>query len=168
MVTACNSMLQGVLASPASTCNAAQITLAGTCILTDGCFDPLHPGHVEYFRRAKAIGMPLLCKLTSASYITSHKSRPNLLSDEDRKALLESIAAIDFVEAGCRATFEVLRDSRPAIYAKGTDWLARLPQTQQLQCRLQESLLLFIDCPLNSSTKILDTFVARTHDAARI
>src|SRR5207244_10086898 len=43
--------------------------LAGTVSMVDGGFDPLHAGHVAYFREAAALGDPVLCNLATDEWV---------------------------------------------------------------------------------------------------
>jgi nicotinic acid mononucleotide adenylyltransferase len=40
----------------------------GRVAMVDGAFDPLHRGHIEYFRAAAELGLPLLCNLQRAQH----------------------------------------------------------------------------------------------------
>ncbi|NDI10852.1 MAG: hypothetical protein EBY74_07690, partial [Actinobacteria bacterium] len=44
-----------------STADLAQV--AGKVVMVDGSFDPLHDGHIEYFRQAAGLGLPVLCNV---------------------------------------------------------------------------------------------------------
>ena len=43
----------------------------GRVAMVDGAFDPLHHGHIAYFRAAKAVGATLLCNLAPDSYVSA-------------------------------------------------------------------------------------------------
>jgi D-beta-D-heptose 7-phosphate kinase/D-beta-D-heptose 1-phosphate adenosyltransferase len=67
-------------------------------VMTNGCFDLLHPGHIDYLTRARALGDRLLVAVNDDSSVQRLKgeSRPvNPL--ESRMAMLAALAAVDWV-----------------------------------------------------------------------
>ena len=58
---------------------------AGRVAMVDGGFDPLHPGHVAYFREAAALGVPVLCNVSSDAYVA--QKHPPFLTQEERGAI---------------------------------------------------------------------------------
>ncbi len=93
-------------------------------VVTNGCFDLLHRGHVEYLYSARRYGDSLLVGLNSDSSIRELKgpSRP-LMVEADRSVLLASLEPVDAVVIfqTLRAT-ELLDAIRPDIYVKGGDY----------------------------------------------
>ena len=61
-----------------------------TVAMVDGAFDPLHRGHIEYFRAAAGqLDVPLLCNVASDRYVrTKH---PPLLPEDHRAAVVDAI-----------------------------------------------------------------------------
>ena len=55
--------------------------------MVDGAFDPLHAGHIEYFRAATALGSPLLCNIAPDRYVRA--KHPALLPVEQRVEILD-------------------------------------------------------------------------------
>ncbi|MCX6553081.1 MAG: adenylyltransferase/cytidyltransferase family protein, partial [Acidobacteria bacterium] len=68
---------------------------AGTVAMVDGAFDPLHAGHVEYFKVAAALGLPLLCNVASDRYVRT-KGRPPLLPEGQRAIVVDAIRYISY------------------------------------------------------------------------
>jgi cytidyltransferase-like protein len=64
----------------------------GTVAMVDGAFDPLHRGHIEYFRAACGLGLPLLCNVASDGYVRT-KHAP-LLPEDQRAAIVDAIRFI--------------------------------------------------------------------------
>lgn len=93
-------------------------------VLTNGCFDLLHVGHVDYLERARALGDALAIAVNSDRSVRELKgpTRP-VNSAEDRARVLSALRAADFVTVfdSLRAT-DVIRAIRPAVYAKGGDY----------------------------------------------
>jgi rfaE bifunctional protein nucleotidyltransferase chain/domain len=95
-------------------------------ILTNGCFDLLHVGHVRYLRAAKALGGRLVVGLNSDSSTQALKGegRPRVPASERAEILaaLQDVDAITiFDELDVR---ELIQTLRPDIHAKGTDYTA--------------------------------------------
>ncbi len=93
-------------------------------VLTNGCFDLLHVGHVRYLAQARALGDFLAVALNGDESVRALKGegRP-INSAEDRAEVLAALGCVDFVTIfpDVRAT-EVIAAVRPAIYAKGGDY----------------------------------------------
>ena len=95
-------------------------------VLANGCFDVLHVGHVRYLRGAKELGGKLVVGVNSDETVRALKGdgRPRVPAAE-RAELLAALADVDavvvFVEPDVRA---LVRELRPDIHAKGTDYTA--------------------------------------------
>jgi D-beta-D-heptose 7-phosphate kinase/D-beta-D-heptose 1-phosphate adenosyltransferase len=135
--------------------------LPTTLAMVDGCFDPLHRGHVEYFRRAKELGTPVLCNLASDSYVRDNKGRPPLLAEVDRAAVIDAIRYVDFVFVTRQGTAWSLQHFCPRYHVKGRDWIGKLPAEQVAICRELEIEIVYVDCAWDSSTRILRTFLEK-------
>ena len=93
-------------------------------VFTNGCFDILHRGHVEYLKRSRALGAKLIVGLNSDSSVRRLKgsSRP-VNSQEDRKAVLESLDCVDEVVIFDEDTpFVLIKSVKPDIITKGGDY----------------------------------------------
>lgn len=127
--------------------------LAGQVAMVDGGFDPLHPGHVEYFRAAAELELPVLCNVSSDEWV-ARKHAP-LLTQEERAALIDAIRFVDYTHLSSGSTASVLRALRPRLYAKGADWEDRLPAEERRLCEELEIEIVFLDTVSRSSTDIL-------------
>lgn len=93
-------------------------------VLANGCFDVLHAGHVRYLEAARREGDLLVVAVNSDASMRSLKGagRP-ILPAADRAELVAALGAVDYVvifdEADVRS---LLRELRPDIHAKGTDY----------------------------------------------
>ena len=65
-------------------------------VLVTGGFDPLHSGHIAYFKEAKKLGSKLVVGLNSDNWLTQKKGKPFLTIDE-RKTILEALEIVDSV-----------------------------------------------------------------------
>jgi cytidyltransferase-like protein len=126
--------------------------------MVDGAFDPLHRGHIEYFRAAAAqLDVPLLCNVASDRYVrTKH---PPLLPEEQRAAVVDAIRFITYTHVNQFDTETVLRELQPKYYVKGADWRGRLPPEQVTICRDAGIEIVYLDTVLDSSTRILNEVI---------
>ena len=92
--------------------------------LANGNFDLLHVGHVRYLRAAKALGGKLVVAVNSDSSVRALKGdgRP-IMPENERAEIVAALADVDavvvFPELDVRA---IIREIRPDIQAKGTDY----------------------------------------------
>lgn len=128
----------------------------GTVAMVDGAFDPLHQGHIEYFRAASELGVPLLCNVASDRYVSS--KHPPLLPENQRAAVVDAIRYITYTHINRFDTETVLRELRPRFYVKGKDWDGRLPAAQVAICREHGIGIVYLDTVLDSSTRLLQQF----------
>lgn len=108
-------------------------------VVTNGCFDILHAGHVTYLAAARALGDALMIGLNSDASVRQLKGsgRP-VNSEQDRATVLAALAAVDAI-----CVFEevdalrFLAEVKPDIYAKGGDY--SIDTINQPERRLIES-----------------------------
>lgn len=124
--------------------------------MVDGAFDPLHRGHIEYFRAASQLGVPLLCNVASDRYVGT-KHRP-LLPEDQRAAIVDAIRFISYTHVYQIDTETVLRELRPRYYVKGSDWRNRLPPAQIDICREHHIEIVYLDTVLDSSSRLLKEY----------
>jgi len=118
-------MKQKILSLPALSQRSDEIRRAGQrLVLTNGCFDLLHVGHVRYLKQAREIGDFLAVAVNGDDSVRSLKGagRP-LNSENDRAEVLAALDCVDFVTIfpAMRAT-AVIKALHPAIYVKGGDY----------------------------------------------
>lgn len=102
-------------------------------VLTNGCFDILHAGHVRYLAAAKAVGDCLVLGLNSDSSVRALKGPSRPINGElDRAEVIDGLRSVDYVVIFGETTAEALvRDVRPDYYAKGGDYsLDSLPEAK--------------------------------------
>lgn len=93
-------------------------------VFTNGCFDLVHPGHIELLKQAKALGSRLIVGINSDDSVRKIKgsNRP-ILSQEDRKAVLLALESVDEVRIFDDLTPErIINEIKPDILVKGGDW----------------------------------------------
>lgn len=93
-------------------------------VFTNGCFDIIHRGHVEYLSKAKALGDILVVGLNSDDSVRRLKgpSRP-VVEEADRAHVLAALAVVDYVCVFPEDTpLELIRAIVPDVLVKGADW----------------------------------------------
>ncbi len=99
-----------------------------TVVFTNGCFDILHAGHVDFLRRCRAEGSMLVLGLnTDASVRGLGKGDDRPINQfEHRAAVLGALECVDYVVGFDEPNPEVLiRQVRPDLLAKGEDWAGK-------------------------------------------
>jgi rfaE bifunctional protein nucleotidyltransferase chain/domain len=94
-------------------------------VLTNGCFDILHRGHVTYLDQARALGAALVVALnTDASVKRLGKGEDRPLNPlADRLAVVAALASVDLVTWFDEDTpLARILEARPRILVKGGDW----------------------------------------------
>lgn len=93
-------------------------------VFTNGCFDIIHPGHVDLLSRAKALGDKLVVGINSDRSVSSIKGPGRPLQDqESRKAVLMGLSSVDEVVIYDELTpEETIKQLKPDILVKGNDW----------------------------------------------
>jgi rfaE bifunctional protein nucleotidyltransferase chain/domain len=93
-------------------------------VLTNGCFDLLHVGHLRYLQEARALGDALVVAVNGDESVRALKgpTRP-INSEGDRAEVLAGLGCVDFVTIfpTVRLT-DVITRIRPHVYAKGGDY----------------------------------------------
>jgi rfaE bifunctional protein nucleotidyltransferase chain/domain len=130
-------------------------------VVTNGCFDILHLGHVTYLETARNLGDVLLVGLNGDSSVRELKGpdRPiNCAADRAGVlAALESVDAVCVFEEKLAANF--LRRAGPVIYAKGGDYtLDSLNQDERrVVAEAGGKIVILPVVPGRSTTKLLTT-----------
>jgi D-beta-D-heptose 7-phosphate kinase/D-beta-D-heptose 1-phosphate adenosyltransferase len=93
-------------------------------VMTNGCFDILHRGHVAYLEEAKALGDRLIVAVNDDASVTRLKGAGRPINTlEDRMALLAGLAAVDWVVPFTEDTpAELVAEILPEVLVKGGDY----------------------------------------------
>ncbi len=91
---------------------------------TNGCFDVLHAGHVQYLQEARAQADALVVGLNSDGSVRALKGPSRPVNGQDARALvLSGLQAVDYVTVFHEATpMELIRAIRPEVLVKGADY----------------------------------------------
>ncbi len=93
-------------------------------VLTNGCFDLIHPGHVRYLQRARLQGDCLVVALNSDRSVRLLKGagRP-VLTETERCEVVGALECVDWVIVFDQETpLEIIQELSPDVLAKGGDW----------------------------------------------
>jgi len=93
-------------------------------VFTNGCFDLLHVGHMEYLKFARQQGDLLVVALNSDRSVRELKGagRP-ILKETDRARLLAALEYVDYVVMFDETTPEkLIKETKPSVLVKGEDW----------------------------------------------
>ncbi len=93
-------------------------------VFTNGTFDILHAGHVDYINKSKALGDVLIVGLNSDNSIKRIKGdkRP-IVKQNERAFILANLKAVDYVTIFDEDTpYETLQKLVPDVLVKGADW----------------------------------------------
>ncbi|MEX1254285.1 MAG: D-glycero-beta-D-manno-heptose 1-phosphate adenylyltransferase [Dehalococcoidia bacterium] len=137
-------------------------------VLTNGCFDLLHVGHVRYLRKARGLGDALVVALNSDASARALKgpARP-IVREEERAEVVAALASVDYVTVFDDATAEgVVSALRPDIYVKGGDYdtdRRDLPEAGVVRGYGGTVFLLELE-PGTGTTEIIRTVVRRYRD----
>ena len=102
-----------------------------TFVVTNGCFDILHVGHVRYLQKTKEYADKLIVMLNSDVSVKSIKGPTRPINCEaDRAEILSSLSCVDYVVLfDEKSPAKLLEDIKPDVYTKGADYtLETLPE----------------------------------------
>jgi D-beta-D-heptose 7-phosphate kinase/D-beta-D-heptose 1-phosphate adenosyltransferase len=93
-------------------------------VFTNGCFDILHRGHIEYLKQSKALGTFLIVGINSDESVKRLKGESRPINNQmDRKLVLEELRCVDKVIIFEEDTpYELIKKLAPDIITKGGDY----------------------------------------------
>jgi len=93
-------------------------------VFTNGCFDILHAGHIDYLAKARALGDILIIGLNTDVSVSRIKGKNRPLNNEWSRALL--LSSLNFVDAIIYfdedTPYELIKEIQPDILVKGSDY----------------------------------------------
>jgi rfaE bifunctional protein nucleotidyltransferase chain/domain len=96
----------------------------GKVVFTNGCFDILHLGHVDYLEKARNLGYKLILGINTDNSIKGLKGSDRPITDEHSRARV--IAALEFVDAVIlfneETPYDLISYLKPDILVKGDDY----------------------------------------------
>jgi D-beta-D-heptose 7-phosphate kinase / D-beta-D-heptose 1-phosphate adenosyltransferase len=123
-------------------------------VFTNGCFDLLHAGHINYLEKAKNFGDILILGLNSDRSVRSLKGKERPINlQEDRAYILAALEVVDYVVIFDEDTpYELIKSIEPHILVKGGDYKGKEVVGQDIADELK--LVEFVDG--KSSTKTIE------------
>ena len=107
-----------------------------TIVMTNGCYDILHVGHVRYLQKTKTFADVLILALNSDKSVRAIKGEGRPINNEnDRAEVLSALECVDYVVLfDENSPAELLKFVKPDVYTKGADYtLETLPETKVVQ-----------------------------------
>ena len=132
-------------------------------VFTNGVFDILHRGHVEYLQKAKALGDILIVGMNTDASVKKIKTdgRP-IVQEQDRAHVLAALAAVDYVCLFSEETpYELLKALVPDVLVKGADWAVDAVVGKDIVEQAGGSVQTIEFLPQRSTTNIIKTIKER-------
>ncbi len=136
-------------------------------VLATGTFDLLHPGHLLYLSKAKALGDELYVIVARDSMV-KHKPKP-IVPEKQRLVMVQALGIVDTAILGSELDmFEPLREIRPDIIALGQNQFFKENELEkQLKAHGIEAKIVrihsFEKCELCSSAAIIRKILERNN-----
>lgn len=133
-------------------------------VLANGCFDLLHVGHVRYLEDAKSLGDMLIVALNTDESVRVLKgpARP-LIPLAERAEIVGALRCVDYVTSFSERDLEAtLRELRPDVHAKGTDYTLENVPERDIDRELGIAIAICGDAKTRSSSEL----IARTRGAS--
>lgn len=96
----------------------------GKVVFTNGCFDMLHLGHIDYLEKARNLGFKLIVALNSDASVRRLKGEERPINNQETRSRI--MAALEFVDAvilfEADTPLEVIAKLKPDILVKGGDY----------------------------------------------
>ncbi len=93
-------------------------------VFTNGCFDLLHPGHIDYLQKARALGDVLVIGLNDDASVRGLKGENRPVNcTEDRACMLTALRCVDMVVPFSEPTpLNLIKALKPDVLVKGGDY----------------------------------------------
>lgn len=93
-------------------------------VFTNGCFDIIHQGHIDYLAKAKDLGDILIIGLNTDLSVSSIKGNSRPIQDQESRAII--LASMQFVDAivyfSNPTPYELIKAIQPDVLVKGADY----------------------------------------------
>src|SRR5213079_1962675 len=125
-------------------------------VFANGCFDTLHVGHIRYLEGARREGAVLVVGVNADSSVCNLKGPGRPILDENARAqLVAALRSVDYVVLFAEPNVEaLLKELRPDVHAKGTDYTADTVPEHAVAARLGIRVAILGD-PKDHSTRAL-------------
>ncbi|MGA3028083.1 MAG: D-glycero-beta-D-manno-heptose 1-phosphate adenylyltransferase [Bryobacteraceae bacterium] len=132
-----------------------------TVVFTNGCYDLLHPGHIQLLEQARALGDVLIVALNTDASVHRAKgpSRP-IVREQDRARVLAALAVVDAVTLFDEETpRQLIAALLPDVLVKGADWSHFVAGREEVEAAGGRVLTLPL-APGYSTTAIIERVIA--------
>ncbi|HMQ05386.1 MAG TPA: adenylyltransferase/cytidyltransferase family protein [Pyrinomonadaceae bacterium] len=129
-----------------------------TIVLANGCFDLFHVGHIRYLEGAAALGDLLVVGINSDRRVRELKGpgRP-FMPENERAEIVAALACVDAVVVFDEPTVtELIREIRPDLHAKGTDYSADTVPEREIIKEVGGKIAIVGDPKDHSSTELME------------
>ncbi len=135
-------------------------------VLTNGCYDILHPGHIRLLEQARALGDVLILALNSDGSVARLKGpRRPLIPEAERATLASQLEAVDAVTLFDEDTpRELIAEVLPDVLVKGADWSHFVAGREEVEAAGGEVRLIPLEKGY-STTATVEEIVARRRPA---
>jgi D-beta-D-heptose 7-phosphate kinase/D-beta-D-heptose 1-phosphate adenosyltransferase len=104
-------------------------------VFTNGCFDLLHPGHLDLLARSRSLGDALVVAINSDASVNRLKGTGRPIFPESERG--EILSALDMVDYVCTfeedTPLEAILEIRPDVLVKGADWAQNIVGSQEVE-----------------------------------
>lgn len=118
-------------------------------VLTSGCFDGVHAGHVRYLQAAKDLcdaDELLICAVAPDAYITHTKHRRPHWTQAERVEAVNGLQDVDAAIPQIQPSVSsLIRAHRPRLFVKGCDWKNRIPEDVHRACEDCGTVLAYVE-----------------------
>ncbi len=128
--------------------------MASKIVLANGCFDPLHYGHLLHLEAARKLGDWLVVSVTADECVNKGPGRP-VFSQAQRSIMLKALRCVDEVIIVGNAN-EALRKTRPNIFVKGSEYIGKISPEDEEFCNKEGIEIYFTHTEKYSSTDLLN------------
>lgn len=132
-------------------------------VFTNGCFDLLHAGHIQYLEKARTLGDVLIVGLNTDRSVQMIKGplRP-ILSEEERAEILSGLWCVDYVVLFDESTpFELITYLRPDVLVKGGDYTKEIVVGREVVEDSGGEVVILPYIEGSSSSNIIETVLKR-------
>ena len=128
-------------------------------VLTNGCFDVLHVGHIRCLNGAKQKGDVLIVAVNSDSSAAKIKEKGcTIMTEEERLEILSALECIDYLTLFSEPTVDKLITLlKPNVFAKGTDYTIENVPERDTALSIGAHIAIVGDSKNHSSTEFIKT-----------
>jgi len=130
-------------------------------VFTNGCFDILHKGHIDYLNESKKLGDYLVVGINSNESVRKLKGpkRP-ILPQEERAFIISNLIAVDFVCIFNEETpHELISQVLPDFLVKGADWAIDAVVGKEVVEKNGGKVMTITLTPNKSTTNLIETIL---------